>query len=352
MTAWYQTSIHQHGVPGWLGGSANYCAWEFERHIIQQNIWNELGHNHRQGGGGLGGGGNCVYALDQAGGGAITNVLSGFTSTCGVVDESNSGNAFECFFGIFDAPYIGAVGGDGLPFCLFGGASPSTGISEPSPTDPLAYRQATMKAAAPSPTTCGTSTSSPYNGWTNQPPIMGTVTLNPGTYCGGIDVGPGANVTFNPGIYTLASTASKNYGLTVGIGATVSGDGVAFYNYGPKGGVNFICSSCTAGTVALTAPTSGPFEGILFFQDPVNTSSFVVVGSTTFNNKLIATSYFPTASVTFAFDITVDYNDIVAKDITFGVQWNSTTIATNSYSDYHTLADGSPLKGSTGVLVQ
>jgi hypothetical protein len=312
--------------------------------------------------GGLGGGGSCVFALDQAGSGAITNVLSGYTSNCGVVDESGSGSAFNCFFGIFDAPYIGVVGGDGLPFCLFGGASPTTGIKEPNPTDPLAYRQASMEAAAPSPLSCGHSISSPYTGHSGGLlTINTTATLNPGTYCGGISLGPGANVTFNPGIYTLTSTSTSNGGLTIGIGANASGTGVAFYNSdvrsgvatpGNNGGINFVCSSCTAGNVNLTAPTSGPFEGILFFQDPGNTSPSVVVGSTTFNNKLTGTSYFPSASVTFAFDITVDYNDIVAKDITFGVQWNSTTIGTNSYNNYSSLANGSPLKGTTGVLVQ
>lgn len=313
--------------------------------------------------GGLGGGSSCVFALDQAASGALTNVLAGFTSSCGVVVESNSGSAFNCFLGIFNAPYIGVVGGDGFPLCLFGGASPSTGIKDPNPTDPLAYRQAAMKAAAPSPTTCGTSTTSPYTGHSGGLlTITSAATLNPGTYCGGISINPGANVTLTPGIYTLTSTSASNGGLTVYAGTTVSGGGgVAFYNSnirngsavaGPNGGVNFVCSSCTAGSVVLTAPTSGPFEGILFFQDPGNTSSSVVVGSATYNTQLTGTSYFPSASVTFAFDISVDYNDLVAKDITFGVQWNSTTIATNSYNNYSTLANGSPLKGTVGLLAE
>ena len=239
---------------------------------------------------GLGGGSSCVFALDTSGSGAITNALAGYSSSCGVVDESSNGSAFTCFLGLFNAPYIGVVGGDGFPLCIFGGASPTTGIRAPSPADPLAYRQAAMKAAAPSATTCGTSTSSPYTGHGGGLlTIAGTATLNPGTYCGGISINPGANVTFSPGIYTLTSTSAANGGLTVYAGTTVSGGGgIAFYNSdvrngvvtpGSNGGINFVCSSCTLGSVIMTAPTSGAFEGVLFYQDPGNTSSSVVVGT-------------------------------------------------------------------------
>jgi hypothetical protein len=312
--------------------------------------------------GGLGGGGNCVYVLDQTGSSALRLVLGAYSANCGVVDESSSSSAFSCFIGSFGAPYIGVVGGDGIPLCSFPGASPTTGISAPSPTDPLAYRQATMKAAAPSPTTCGTTTKSPYTGSPSPLTISSTVTLNSGTYCGGISIQQGANVTFNPGIYTLTSTSTSNGGLTISVGTTVSGSGgVAFYNSnirngsavaGANGGINFVCSSCGAGNVTLTAPTSGPFEGILFFQDPGNTSSSVVVGSSYYNTKLTGTTYLPSASVTFAFDILVDYNDLVAKDVTFGLTLSGQQINTTSYSNYTSLASGSPLKGSIGVLAE
>ena len=295
-------------------------------------------------------GSNCVYVLDQSGFGALTNIVGIYASNCGVVVESNNSDAFFCLGLSFGAPYIGVVGG-AVPLCIFGGASPTTGITDPNPTDPLAYRQASMEAAAPAPGSCGTSTSSPYTGHNGQLNISSAATLNSGTYCGGINIQPGANVTFNPGIYTLTSTSSTNGGLTVGVGTTVSGGGgVAFYNYGPYGGINFVCSSCTAGNVTLTAPTSGAFEGVLFFQDPGNTSSSVVVGSAFFNTKLTGSTYLPSAPVTFAFDITVDYNDLVAKDITFGLALYG-IVATNSYNNYSALANGSPLKNS-GKLVE
>jgi hypothetical protein len=77
----------------------------------------------------------------------------------------------------------------------------------------------------------------------------------------------------------------------------------------------------------------------------------VVAVSAFFNTKVTGSTYLPSAPVTFAFDITVDYNDLVAKDITFGLTLNGQTIATNSYNNYNTLANGSPLKNS-GKLVE
>jgi len=320
---------------------------------------------------GLPGGGNCVYALDPSGT-AITLVLGVFQSPCGVVDESQSSGffspAFLCLAGVFDAPYIGVAGSSDTLLCST--SSISSGISEPQPVDPLAYRQATMEAAAPSPSTCGPAPGGNSFSGSNREITLGvggfgpgTYTFAPGTYCGGINIGPSANVTFSPGIYTLTGN-----GLTITVGANVSGDGVAFYNsdYNSSGqvaanqndgGINFLCSSCTTGTVNLSAPTSGPYEGILFFQNPGNTASSAIVGSFAFNNTLTGLSYLPSASVTYAFDFDPTsgyngYNGIVAQNITYGLTWDGTNLNTYTYNNYSTLANGSPLKGSGGVLIE
>jgi hypothetical protein len=310
-----------------------------------------------------GNGSNCIYALDPSAGGAISLVLGIVNSQCGVVDESTSGSAFTCFLGSFTAPYIGVVGGD-LPFCLFPGATPKTDIADPSPADPLLYLQASLKSGAPATGTCGTNRNGSLRtgsiaGSKVAVTITGTVTLNPGTYCGGITVDPAANVTFNSGIYTLnSSPAGSPGGLTINAGTTVSGSGVGFYNAGPGGGINFVCASCTPGSVVLTAPNSSncgtcsaAWQGILFYQDPANTTASVVVGSSGYNTKPTGTSYFPDATVTYAFDASVTYNILVAKDINIGLAWNGTSINTNANNNYSELTDGSPIK-SGAVLIQ
>lgn len=308
-------------------------------------------------------GSNCMYALDPSSSGAITAILSALNNACGVVDESSSSTAFFCLSIFpFDAPYIGVHGND-IAFCPFGEASPKTEATNPSPGDPLAYLQASLKSEAPATSgNCGTNTNpnpppGTYTGSSVAINVSGRVTLNPGTYCGGITVSPGANLTFNSGIYTLTSTSGSNGGLAVYAGTNVTGNGVGFYNYGPNGAIRFLCSSCTAGNVVLTAPNSSncgscgsAWQGMLFYQDPGDTASSTVVGSLTYNTKPTGTSYFPNATVTYAFDISVNYNILVAKDITLGLAWNGINIDTNFYNNYTELTNGSPIKGGAAVV--
>jgi hypothetical protein len=317
-------------------------------------------------------GSNCEYALDPSANGAITLILGVVANQCGVVDESSSGSAFSCLFGSFQAPYIGVHGGDGIPLCLFPGATPKTRINDPTPTDPLQYLQADLKSEAPGtatsncPTGAGSGSGSLLNGtYTGAKAAISitnhTVTLNPGTYCGGITIGVGAHVTFNSGIYTITSTTSTGAsvpgGLSIDAGTTVTGNGVGFYNYGPNGGVNFLCSSCTAGGVTLTAPNSSncgscgaAWQGMLFYQDPGDTAQSTVVGSASFNTTPTGTSYFPSATVLYAFDATVNYNILVAKDITLGLTWSGNNIDTKFFNNYTELNNGSPIKGGAAVV--
>jgi len=309
----------------------------------------------------LPGGGSCLFALSPSGT-AITLILGDFTSSCGVVDESAEGGGFlsgalVCLIGIFDAPYIGVVGGDTFICATGGGASPTTNIHTPNPADPLAYLQPGLASGAPSPSTCGTSTSSPYTGHNGPLTINSTATLNPGTYCGGLTISPGANVTMNPGIYTLTSTSGSNGGLSIDAGTTVTGNGVGFYNYGPNGGVNFLFSSLTAGNVTLTAPNStncsgcaSAWQGILFYQDPQDTAASIVVGAASWNTRLTGASYFPNASIIFALDLMVNYDIVVAKNVTLGFAYDNVQVSTNFYNNYSELASGTPIKSSIAVL--
>jgi hypothetical protein len=313
-----------------------------------------------------GNGSNCIYALDPSSGGAITLIFGGVNFACGVVDESSSGSAFTCFLGSFQAPYIGVHGGDGFPFCLFPGAQPKLSIPDPTPTDPLAYLQPSLKSQAPGTSSgnCGTIATGnvpngTYTGSKGAITVAGTVTLNPGTYCGGITVNPGANLTLNSGIYTITSNTSTGAaapgGLNINAGTNVTGNGVGFYNYGPNGAVQFLCSSCTAGNVVLTAPNAtncgscgSAWQGMLFYQDPGDTATSIVVGSFSFNTKPTGTSYFPSATVNYAFDISVTYNILVAKDIGIGVSWDQNT--TKSFNNYNELTNGSPIKGGAAIV--
>jgi hypothetical protein len=303
----------------------------------------------------LAGGNNCIFSLDPTGASAISvDLLASVRSSCGIVDESSNNRALTCFLGSIGASQIGIVG-NYSSFLCFMNPTPRTHITRPSPADPLAYLPTQTF------TSCGLSTGSPYNGSSSAVRITsGSAVFNPGTYCGGIAINPGANVTFNPGIYILTSinnsrqTLSPYYGLSIDLGTTIHGNGVTFYNYGPSGGINFSFASFTPGTISLIAPTSGTYEGILFFQDPGNTSPAQITGTSSLNTVLQGTYYFPTAKVLFAFDGPVRYNILDAWQIEFAfLTFANGTFSSSGFSDdYSSLANGSPIKGSNAVLVE
>jgi hypothetical protein len=293
------------------------------------------------------GGSSCIFALDPTGT-AITVGVAVVSANCGIVDESSSASALYCpLLGSLTATQINVVGGvsGGLGLCAMS-PSPNTGVTVPTPADPLSY--------LPKPTVpaCGTSTSSPYHGATNALTINGTATLYPdAAYCGGITLGLGANVTFSPGTYVLTSSHGAG-GLSINLGATAYGTGVTFYNYGPTGGVTFGLPLILVGNVSLSAPTSGTYEGILFFQDPGNTSSATILGTTSLNTVLNGAYYFPAATVNFGVSGTSNYNILVAKDINFLASLGLTTLQSTFAANYNALVDGSPVAGTGSVLVQ
>jgi Flp pilus assembly protein TadG len=267
----------------------------------------------------LGSGNNCIFALDPAASGALSvDALASISSQCGIVVESTSSSALSCsLLSAISATSIGVVGGVKSSFCSLS-PNPVTGITTPIPNDPLAY------LAKPAVGSCTFTSQQNYTS-ANSPPAHPS-TLNPGIYCGGIQIQPGASVVFNPGVYILTSGGGKG-GLTVDIGTNVTTNtsispyGVTFYNYGPIGGINF------------------------------NFTSFI--GSSSYNTSLQGSYYLPKASVVFAFSGNVKYDILVADKIEFAyLTFGQGSFTGSGFSkDYTSLATGSPVKGN-GVLVE
>lgn len=162
------------------------------------------------------------------------------------------------------------------------------------------------------------------------------VTLSPGVYAGGISISNNANITFNPGTYILAGG-----GLSIGGNATLSGTGVTFYNTTGPGGYQPISFSGNV-TANLSAPTSGPFAGILFFQDRSiaysgsNGSTIVGNGNSTFDGVL----YFPTTSLSYVGNSSLKgYTFLIAYRVSM-----SGNVTASLGSDYSSLPNGSPIK--------
>jgi Flp pilus assembly protein TadG len=97
----------------------------------------------------------------------------------------------------------------------------------------------------------------------------GAYTLLPGTYCGGLELKPQADVTFAPGVYIITDGVFE-----VQAQASAHGNGVVFVFTGAN--ANLIVRG--GGSVDFTAPAAnaigvGDLAGFLFFQNRFNTSS-------------------------------------------------------------------------------
>jgi Flp pilus assembly protein TadG len=300
--------------------------------------------------------GPCIYALDPSASGAISVVAGiGVRSTCAIVAESNSPSAVTCLVGlILSAPRILVTGGTAGLLC---GSTPpaTTGVAVRNPPDPLGY----LPAPDDGSTKCGKSTGSPYSGSSSAVNILlgGTVVFNPGVYCGGISITAAllSNIVFNPGIYVLRQgtgplgVTSGGLNITLSLLSTISGQGVMFYNEGAQGSLSVTAPAVLGlSNFSLTAPTTGTYAGVLFFQAHGVTASGTFVANLLSGSALTGAIYEPDALVTYGVGaINSTYNILVAKDIQFNVNVLSTI-----GSNYAALQSGSPLGGDTSVLVQ
>ena len=230
----------------------------------------------------------CVYVMDptasasyKASGGAIVN------TTCNIeIDSSNSGAFVDTGAACTQAHGIGIVGGIGSDACSTP-PTPQTGIAPFS--DPLSGLAEPGVGQIPQSCTA-------KNEHINSGQV---VTLPHGTYCGGITIDGGATVTFSSGLYILYGG-----GLQVNSTSTINGSGVTFYNTGAKGGGVYGFMPITINGVSnssLSAPTTGTYAGILFFEDRTiakngNINNTIDGGSgTTFDGTL----YFLTSNLNY-----------------------------------------------------
>jgi Flp pilus assembly protein TadG len=296
---------------------------------------------------------SCIYALDPTASATFSiSIALGINSQCGIEVESSSPAAFACLIGLgISAPYINVHGGAAGLLCPISQLKTSTQL--PSPLDPLAY--------LPKPTigACGSGVGNVYYGSSQAVNILlaGTYVFNPGVYCGGISMTAAvlANVTFNPGVYILTTgpgllgVPSGGLNLTVSLLSNIQGQGVTFYNYGPFGSISITAPAALGlSNFTLIAPTSGIYGGVLFFQDPGNTSTGTFVASLIGAGKLEGAIYLPNASVSYGVSaLSSAYTILVARSIQFNV-----SILSRFGNDYSSLDTGSPLLGNRASIIQ
>jgi Flp pilus assembly protein TadG len=231
----------------------------------------------------------CLFTLEPEDEKAL-NVSSGsrLEVDCGIVVNSNDPKAV-----VIES--AGALTGDALSVTggvdISGGSMVISGINEtgvPPSLDPLSY----LQPPPFNPTQCD------FNN-TKVDSYGVTTVLNPGIYCMGIEITSNGTASLNPGLYIL-----RGGGLKMG-GGLITGVGVSFFNTNARdadGGAEKFgkIEMGSQSRANLSAMTTGPLAGILFYQDPAAGKPGVlyenVIGSGS-NAVFVGTLYFPTQPV-------------------------------------------------------
>ncbi len=131
----------------------------------------------------------------------------------------------------------------------------------------------------------------------------GNLSLHPGVYWGGLKIdgtGGDGSVTFLPGTYIFAGGGSQNGGFSYAASANLTGHGVTFFNTDDPLASSPAKQPCGAfnlngsGILNFTAPTSGTWKNMLFWQDEDCHETFTYAGG---NNTTAGIIYLPTAQL-------------------------------------------------------
>ncbi len=227
----------------------------------------------------------CTYTLGSSGPGiAVTGNATMDVPNCGIFDDSNSGNALDISGNAaLNAKAIGVAG-----------SYSNTGNGSVTPTPiPGMVPESDPLASLPEPSPSSYPSCSAY-----QP---GSKTLTQGCYSG-IMIAGNTTLNLNPGLYVIDGD------LTLSGNITVTGTDVTIYL---MGGTN-ISSNVT---LDLTAPTSGVYNGVLFFQSRSNSNPAVIGGNS--GSTLEGILYFPNASLTVTGNSgSTIYSDFIAQSLT------------------------------------
>jgi Flp pilus assembly protein TadG len=270
---------------------------------------------------GLGPSQGCIYTLDTSGS-DISLSGSGSLSVpnCGIIVNSTSSNGVRLSGSAsITAKSIGIVGGSSVSGSGTLSPAPVTGIAPVS--NPLSFLQAPSYNAS----SC-----------LPDPHVTSSATLGPtvagGTVCynGLSNSGSGA-LTLNPGVYVITG------GFSASGSATITGTGVTIYLAAPNGSLSLTGS----GALNLTAPTSGPYSGILFFEAPSDTNAMSISGST--GTILTGIFYAPSAALSLTGSSGATFNAAV-------VSYTLSITGTGSLNEYMGSNGTSPL--STARVVE
>ncbi len=214
---------------------------------------------------------------------------------CGIYVNSGSSGALSL---------DGAVNMQASLICVNGGVSYNGGSISPVPVtgcprigDPLSHKA----MAIASPLSCDEDDDDPKK-------VNGNKSLNPGSYCGGIEIGSSAHITFGPGTYHIGGD-----GLKVTGGARITASNVTFV-FHDGAGAYFSPES----SLNLSASKKGTLAGILFIESSSGGDATFRISSND-ARRLLGTIYLPKSMLLVDADKPVAgdsaYTVVVAREI-------------------------------------
>jgi Flp pilus assembly protein TadG len=251
---------------------------------------------------------SCIYTLSSAspntsdsppGGVYVTGSADLELPTCGIVDNATGVNAVHVTGGAtLNSTAIGVVG----TYTVHNGGvltpnPPATGMTAVS--DPLSSLAPTVP------------TSDYSTGCLADPKLTKSATIGPSSPTGfvcytGFSISKGSpTITLNPGLYIFNGTS----GFNIASGTTMTGSGVTFYFVN---GASFTISN--GASLTVSAPTSGPYSGYLFYQNPADTAADSFVGGSA--GGINGIFYLPNAPLTLANGTATTFNvDLVVGSL-------------------------------------
>lgn len=262
-------------------------------------------------------GSSCIYVLSPSAAQAlsVTGNTSITTSGCGVYINSSSSTAlYVSGSSHVTGNFINVKGGASITGSSTTSPAPNTGAS--TVADPF--------ASLPAPTF----TSSCDVAHTNYSIGNGnSATISAGVYCGGITVTGAATLNLNAGNYILLGG-----GLIVSNSGILNGTHVFFYNTGDSTHAIAPVSITGSGIANLSAPSSGTYKGVVFYQDRTRTYTTHNSISNSGAGNITGTYYFPTTGFDFTGNTqAATYAAFVANTVTVS---GSSTLRNDSTGAY------------------
>jgi Flp pilus assembly protein TadG len=211
----------------------------------------------------------CIIALSSSMKGALhlDNTAAIMATGCTVYSDSLNPKGIEVKNnGVIDSPLVCSAGGIDLKKKS---SVPGAQTDCPTIPDPLAGRT--------EPTVAGCD----YN---NVVIKSGTVTMSPGTYCGGLKLKSNVEASFEPGVYIIS-----NGELEISGSAKATGTDLAFFLTGKNASINFSGKA----DISFSGAENGSLAGLLFFESAKSPSEAKHIIRADGVKELTGTIYLP-----------------------------------------------------------